>query len=67
MPVSITRAQCDAIYEMVVTHLTGIGDFWISVQGGDFATGACLGRDFAEDVRLLEDLGWTPSTSTRSR
>jgi len=58
VPLTITRAQRDAIYEMVVTHLTGIGDVWISVDRREFATAKRLGRAFAEDLRLLEDLGW---------
>jgi hypothetical protein len=58
VPMTITRAQRDAIYEMVINHLTGIGDVRLSVQGGDFATAKRLGRDFAQDLRLLEDLGW---------
>lgn len=61
MPLTITRAQRDAIYEAVVTHLSGIGDVWIVLEGGDFATAKRLGRDFAEDLLLLEGLGWTPS------
>jgi hypothetical protein len=62
MPLVITRAQRDAIYEMLLTRLTGIGDVWISVHGGDFGTAKRLGRDFAEDLRLIEDLGWTETT-----
>ena len=31
MPVTISRAQRDAIYELVVTHLSGIGDVWLCV------------------------------------
>jgi hypothetical protein len=58
VPLTITRAQRDAIYEMAVNHLTGIGDVWISVDRREFATAKRLGRDFAEDLRLLEDLGW---------
>lgn len=58
----ITRAQRDAIHEMVVNHLAGIGDVWISMQGGDLAGAKRLGRDFAEDLRLLEDLGWAETT-----
>ena len=58
VPVSITRAQRDAIYEVVVTHLTGIGDVWMSADRREFATAKRLGRAFAEDLRLLEDLGW---------
>lgn len=58
MPVTITRAQRDAIYEMVVNHLAGIGDVWISMRGEDLAGAKRLGRAFAQDLRLLEDLGW---------
>jgi hypothetical protein len=58
VPVTITRAQRDAIYEVVVTHLAGIGDVWLSVDRREFATAERLGCGFAEDLRLLEDLGW---------
>jgi hypothetical protein len=61
MALTITRAQRDAIYEAVMTHLTGIGDVWICVQRRDFASAKRLGREFAEDLRLLEDLGWSES------
>jgi hypothetical protein len=44
---------------LVVIHLTGIGDVWLSIQGRDFASAKRLGRAFAEDLRLLEDLGWS--------
>jgi hypothetical protein len=30
VPVIIIRAQRDAIYEMVINHLTAIGDVWWS-------------------------------------
>ncbi|MGH2945351.1 MAG: hypothetical protein ACRDPC_03665 [Solirubrobacteraceae bacterium] len=58
MPLTITRAQRDAIYEMVIDHLTGIGDVWICVDRREFASAKRLGCAFAEDLRLLEDLGW---------
>jgi len=32
MPVTLTRAQRDATYEMVVTHVTAIGDVWMCVD-----------------------------------
>jgi hypothetical protein len=38
VPVPITRAQRDAIYEMVISRLTAIGDLWLSVDRRDFAT-----------------------------
>jgi hypothetical protein len=58
MCLTITREQRDAIYEVVMNHLTGIGDVWIAVERRDFKDAGRLGRDFAEDLHLLEDLGW---------
>jgi hypothetical protein len=59
MPVTITCAQRDAIYEAVITRLTAIGDVWLSIKRREFADAKKMGREFAEDLRLLEDLGWT--------
>ncbi len=58
MPVTISRAQRDAIYEVVITHLTAIGDVWMCVDRREYADAQRVGREFAEDLRLLEDLGW---------
>ena len=58
MPVTITGAQRDAVYELVITRLTAIGDVWLSVKRREFADAKKLGGEFAEDLRLLEDLGW---------
>jgi hypothetical protein len=58
MPVIITRAQRDAVYELVITRLTAIGDVWLSIKRGEFADARRMGGEFAEDLRLLEDLGW---------
>jgi hypothetical protein len=58
MPVTITRVQRDAVYELVITRLTAIGDVWLSIQRREFADAKKMGREFAEDLRLLEDLGW---------
>jgi hypothetical protein len=58
MPVTSTGAQRDAIYEAVITRLTAIGDVWLSIKRREFADAKRMGREFAEDLRLLEDLGW---------
>jgi hypothetical protein len=58
MPVTITRVQRDAIYELVITRLTAIGDVWLSIKRREFADAKKMGREFAADLRLLEDLGW---------
>jgi len=59
VPLMITRAQRDAIYEIVISHLTAIGDVWLCVERREFAEAKKMGREFAEDLRLLEDLGWS--------
>ena len=58
MPVTITRVQRDAIYELVITRLTAIGDVWLSIERREFADAKKMGREFAADLQLLEDLGW---------
>ena len=59
MSLTITREQRGAIYEVVMNHLSGIEGVWMAVEQRDFATAKRLGRLFAEDLRLLEDLGWS--------
>jgi hypothetical protein len=58
MPVTISRAQLDAIYELVINHLTAIGDVWLCVERCECATAERIGREFAEDLRRLKNLGW---------
>jgi hypothetical protein len=58
MPVTINRVQRDAMYELVITRLTAIGDVWLSIKRREFGDAKKMGREFAEDLRLLEDLGW---------
>jgi hypothetical protein len=58
VPLTISRVQRNTIYEVVVNHLTAIGDVWICVDRREYADAKRLGREFAEDLRLLEDLGW---------
>lgn len=68
VPVTITRAQRDAIYELVVNHLTGIGDVWSR------SIAASSRRPSAWAARLPRTCGcWrtsagpTPSTARRWR
>jgi len=57
---TIDRERRDALYELVLDHLSGIGDFWIAVEEKDFAKAERLGIEFGEDFRLLGDIGWEP-------
>jgi hypothetical protein len=56
---NITRAQRDAIYQVVIPHLTAIGDVWLCVRRREFADAKKMGREFSEELRLLDDLGWS--------
>ena len=43
----------------MISHLTAIGDVWLCVRRREFADAKKMGGEFAEDLRLLEDLGWS--------
>ena len=58
MAVTIDREQRDAIYEEVLTDLTGVGDIWIALDGADYEKAREYRRRFERDMRLLDDLGW---------
>ena len=60
MAVTIDREQRDAIYEEVLTDLTGVGDIWIALDGADYEKAREYRRRFERDMRLLDDLGWEP-------
>lgn len=57
--IKITSVQRDALYRQVRNHLSGLSDVFIAMEEHhDFATAQRLGNEFAEDMRLLGDLGW---------
>lgn len=56
--VTINAVQREVFYELVLDHLSGLPDLSLAVERGDFATAERLGVEFAEDLRLMEDLGW---------
>jgi hypothetical protein len=57
--ITIDSEQRDGLYELVRNHLASIEDFWVALERTrDFATAERLGLEFAEDFRLLQDIGW---------
>ena len=58
MPLTIDRAQRDVIYELVLDRLSGLHDLWKALEHGDVSTATRLRFEFAQDLRLLDDLGW---------
>lgn len=58
--ITIDRDQRDGLYELVRNHLGSIEDFWIALERTrDFAKAEQLALEFAEDFRLLRDIGWS--------
>jgi hypothetical protein len=59
--VTISPEQRNGIYELARNHLAGLNDVYLAMEvHRDFATAERLGREFAEDLRLLGDIGWRP-------
>jgi hypothetical protein len=55
----INADQREGLYELIRNHLGSIEDFWVAMERTeDFAAAERLGREFAQDFRLLEDIGW---------
>ncbi|HKI86033.1 MAG TPA: hypothetical protein VKA53_04735 [Thermoanaerobaculia bacterium] len=56
---TIDRAQREGLYELIRNHLGSIEDFFVALERTrDFAKAERLGLEFAEDFRLLQDIGW---------
>jgi hypothetical protein len=59
---TITKAQRDGLYALVRNYLGGLSDVFVEMeQRKDFDAAERLGREFAEDFRLLDDIGWQPN------
>jgi len=61
MPITITisGAQRQVLRELVLDHLSALGDLNLALGRGDHATAERLGAEFAGDLRLMADLGWS--------
>jgi hypothetical protein len=59
-PITITRPQRDAIYGELLVDLTAIGDIYVELDNGNYDTAKRYRREFEDDLRLLDDLGWEP-------
>lgn len=56
--ITISGGQRQVLYELVLDHLSGIGDLALVLRQEDYATAARLGIEFGGDLRLMNDLGW---------
>jgi hypothetical protein len=60
MPITITRAHRDALYEELLTDLTGVGDIYLALSNRDSELAQRLWRRYEPELRLLDQLGWSP-------
>jgi len=58
--ITINSSERDAIYQEVLTDLTGVGDIDIALRNEDYDAARRYRRRFEDDMRLLDDLGWEP-------
>lgn len=58
--ITIGREQRDAIYEEVLTDVSGSGDVWAEMQSGDYGAARRTRDRLVGDMRLLDDIGWEP-------
>ena len=57
--IRINREQRDGLYEVTRNHLGSAGDLVDLLEDErDFAKAEQLGLELAEDIRLMQDLGW---------
>jgi hypothetical protein len=56
---TISPQERDALYQLILTRLTGINDVYQAIEAEDFDAADRLSSEFADYLRLLhEDLGW---------
>jgi hypothetical protein len=57
--VIISAEQRDALYDRILSRLSGIDDVWLAASRSDYDTADRLGREYCDELRLvLDDLGW---------
>ncbi len=56
--IEITVGARDALYAQALDHLSGIDGVYRAAVNEDFTTAERLGREFADELRLIEELGW---------
>ena len=64
--IEISREQRHPLHRLATQHISGIGDVYLMIEQGDFATAERFGLEFGEDIRMLNDLGWDPDDARDS-
>jgi hypothetical protein len=53
VPITITSKQRDALYDDLLTHLSGLDGLWDAIHSHDFETADRLAHEFSDDLRLV--------------
>ena len=59
--IEIAAHQRNALYELVLDRLSGVGDISTELNNKDYAAAERIATRFGEDFRLMRDLGWDPN------
>lgn len=58
MKLTVTAKQRDALHDQILDRLSGIGDIELAIRSKDYETAERLGREYVDDLRLLDALGF---------
>lgn len=57
--IKINSEQRGGLYELLRNHIGSVGDLWDALERDeDYVKAEQLGLEFAEDLRLLVEIGW---------
>jgi hypothetical protein len=56
--ITITVEERNALYEYLLSHLTGLDDLREAFEQEEFDRASRLSIEFGDELRLMEDLGW---------
>lgn len=63
--VVLSSAHRDALHDLCLDRLSGLGDLWPAIEGEEYGRTDHLGREFSDDLRLiLGALGWGEATES---
>ena len=58
MTITISAKHRDAVHDQLVDRLSGIGDIELAIKSKNYEAAQRLGKEYADDLRLLDDLGY---------
>lgn len=66
MALAINKNQRKLLYDAALADLSGIGDVAIEIDSGRIVEAQVLRQRYEDELRLLDDLGWSPEDKRES-